>query len=95
MKRIKEITEASRIVVSTPVQRREPFQPWEIRRIKYEYLLRKPVEKDDTILIDVGYLSGTNKIGQSSECRIIEAEPEREEVQVTPKTKVEIKYIQL
>jgi hypothetical protein len=94
--RVKEIRKATRIVISTPatVQRKDPFQLWEIKRIKNEYLLeRSIVGKGGAVLIDAGYLMESNKVGPPLvECRIIEAEPNVEEVEITPKTKVEIKH---
>jgi hypothetical protein len=93
MGRIKEIVKAQRVIIEAPVQRKDPFQAWEIRRIKYESLLWKIVAKGDILLIDIGYLLGTEKYGKYAECKIIEVEPNIEEVQITPETRIVIKHI--
>ena len=82
---------AKKVVINAPIQRKEPFEPWEIRRIKYEYLVSKIVSEGDAVFIDAGDLLSSEKIGEVVKCVVIETDP-KGEVQITPKTEIIIKY---
>ena len=91
------IKKAKKVVINCKgVERRDAFEEWEVRNLKYKVLLHEVVAKGHKLWIDVGYLAGapSGRLGQKVEGLVVETDPTGD-VEITSKTEVVLLYKKL